>query len=138
TIDAVRDGLVPAGEKKGEPKKVIAGKDKKEVPLPAGHARVSGKVTFADGTPPFAGYMTLVNDAGMKQSTYIIPDGPDKIHLPVAEGKYKVIIEAGLPDDPLTKENVAIPDKYRSSDTSAIVAEVQAGNSVIDIKLEKK
>src|SRR5262245_43439122 len=58
TIDAVRDGLVPAGEKKVEPKKVIAGKDKKEVPLPAGHARVSGKVTFADGAPAFAGYMT--------------------------------------------------------------------------------
>ena len=57
--------------------------------------------------------------------------------LPVAEGKYKVVIEAGLPDDPLTKENIAIPDKYRSSETSPLVAEVQAGMSTIDVRLEE-
>ncbi len=114
-----------------------AGRAKKAASIEPGpnEGLVSGKVTL-NGRPAPTGYLTLLTADGRKFSTFIHIDGDYSFRLPLPVGAYRVYIEEGLKGDPLTDKNqVRVPARFRSAETSALRFEVRNPRNVFDIDL---
>ncbi len=134
-LGGTRKDIVEVPKKK---KKVDDKKKEDEKKQPPNTAKVFGKVTFTNGQPAPAGYLTFVGEDKSKVSTYIFPDGTYSFKAFLPRGMYKVTIEPGLKDDPLTVKNVPIPALYRNPATSPLQVEVLTGTQRYDIQLEPK
>lgn len=107
--------------------------------------RVSGKVTV-QGQPVAKGTVTLeMKGGGAAASAAVGADGSFTVAEPLAVGTYTVSVAPPepSPDDAPTPGGAAIaaktniPQKYRSSSTSDLTAEVKAGDNpplTLDLK----
>jgi hypothetical protein len=109
-----------------------------------GTGTVSGKVTL-NGKPVPGGAVTIHDSEGQsrngginKDGTYSVSNlapGPAKVSVFTAMEMKQVRNPEGGAKNPLG-EFVAIPDKYRSRDTSGLTLDVKSGKQDYDVKME--
>ena len=107
--------------------------------------KVTGKVTFADGTPLTVGIVRFSTDTD-GYSCVLKPDGTYSIGAAkegqgIPPGSYRVSIEGAATVEPIPgKEDVKniplIASKYTDSATSGFVCDVK-GATVFDMQVEK-
>jgi hypothetical protein len=112
-------------EKKGKP------------PVPEG-AMLTGTVTF-NGKALGSGFVTLVSKDGKKSSASIKTDGTyafRKITPP--PGTYRIVIEDSVTLAKGQPPPVALPQRYRSAETSGLTVMLNRGENEFDIELMDK
>lgn len=127
-VAAARASVVEKGKDSGDKK------DKGPQADPT-RAQVKGVVSFK-GEPVNYGFVTFVDGDGKKFSANILKDGSYAFRVGIPPGEYTVFVEdSPTPPDPGEKR-LAIPQKYRSADTSGLRFSPRRGANTFDVNLQ--
>jgi hypothetical protein len=108
----------------------------------AGHAKVSGKVTY-NGQPLKQGSITFLPAGGGRPANGKIKDGEivelttETLNDGVQTGSYKVTIRSiSNPDNMYASQKSLIPDRYGDPAKSGLTADIKRGTNELKFELQ--